>query len=200
MSQCNYFVLLGVRFLCFIFRLLQELRAIFLTDRVMQKRNSKRISLDETDLAILELLQEDASISNAELSERLSLSLTPCWRRRKRMEEAGVIKGYQANLDRRMLGLDIMAFVHIRFSTHADHAPDAFEAVIAQLPQVVACHKITGDADYVLQVLAEDLDSYSDFIEQVLRRQVGIASIQSSLALREVKTGSRIAIPKPAKD
>ena len=166
----------------------------------MQKKISKRISLDETDLAILELLQEDASISNAELSERLSLSLTPCWRRRKRMEEAGVIKGYQANLDRRMLGLDIMAFVHIRFSTHADHAPDAFEAVIAQLPQVVACHMITGDADYVLQVLAEDLDSYSDFIEQVLRRQVGIASIQSSLALREIKTGSRIAIPKPAKD
>lgn len=72
--------------------------------------------------------------------------------------------------------------------------------MIAQLPQVVACHKITGDADYVLQVLAEDLDSYSDFIEQVLRRQVGIASIQSSLALREVKTGSRIAIPKPARD
>lgn len=166
----------------------------------MQKKLSKRISLDDTDLAILALLQEDASISNAELSERVSLSLTPCWRRRKRMEEAGVIKGYQANLDRRMLGLDIMAFVHIRFSTHADHAPDAFEAVIAQLPEVLSCHKITGDADYVLQVLAEDLDSYSDFIEQVLRRQVGIASIQSSLSLREVKASSRIAIPKSSNE
>ena len=65
-----------------------------------------------------------------------------------------------------------------------------------QLPEVLSCHKITGDADYVLQVLAEELDSYSDFIEQVLRRQVGIASIQSSLALREVKASSRIAIPK----
>ncbi|KAF2394698.1 DNA-binding transcriptional activator DecR [Pseudomonas frederiksbergensis] len=166
----------------------------------MKKKTSKRISLDDTDLAILALLQEDASISNADLSERLSLSLTPCWRRRKRMEEAGVIKGYQANLDRRMLGLDILAFVHIRFSTHADHAPDAFEAVIAQLPEVLSCHKITGDADYVLQVLAEDLDSYSDFIEQVLRRQVGIASIQSSLALREIKTSNRIAIPKASRD
>jgi DNA-binding Lrp family transcriptional regulator len=199
-SQCKYSVPAGLRFLCFVFVVLWIIWAFLLRNGIMQKKISKRISLDETDLAILELLQEDASISNAELSERLSLSLTPCWRRRKRMEEAGVIKGYQANLDRRMLGLDIMAFVHIRFSTHADHAPDAFEAVIAQLPQVLACHKITGDADYVLQVLAEDLDSYSDFIEQVLRRQVGIASIQSSLALREVKTSSRIAIPKPAKD
>jgi DNA-binding Lrp family transcriptional regulator len=199
-SQCKYSVPAGLHFLCFVFVVQRIIRAFLLRGGVMQKKISKRISLDETDLAILELLQEDANISNAELSERLSLSLTPCWRRRKRMEEAGVIKGYQANLDRRMLGLDIMAFVHIRFSTHADHAPDAFEAVIAQLPEVLACHKITGDADYVLQVLAEDLDSYSDFIEQVLRRQVGIASIQSSLALREVKAGSRMAIPKLSKD
>lgn len=161
----------------------------------MKKNLSNRPTLDDTDLAILALLQEDASISNAELSERLSLSLTPCWRRRKRLEEEGVIKDYQANLDRRKLGLDIMAFVHIRFSTHTDHTPEAFEAVIKQLAQVQACHKITGDADYLLQVLAEDLDSYSDFVESVLRRQLGIASIQSSLALREVKTTSRVAIP-----
>ncbi|EJM61994.1 DNA-binding Lrp family transcriptional regulator [Pseudomonas sp. ADAK2 TE3594] len=161
----------------------------------MQKKNTHRAMLDDTDLSILALLQEDASISNAELSERLSLSLTPCWRRRKRLEEEGVIKDYQANLDRRKLGLDIMAFVHIRFATHTDHTPEAFEAVIMQLPEVLSCHKITGDADYLLQVLAQDLDSYSDFVESVLRRQLGIASIQSSLALREVKTTSRIAIP-----
>ncbi len=158
------------------------------------KNKTKQVALDETDLAILALLQEDASISNAQLSERLSLSLTPCWRRRKRLEEEGVIKDYQANLDRKMLGLDILAFVHVRFAIHTDHAPDAFEAVVKQLPQVLSCHKITGDADYLLQVLAEDLDSYSEFVESVLRRQLGIASIQSSLALREVKATSRVAI------
>ncbi|HCT08399.1 MAG TPA: AsnC family transcriptional regulator, partial [Pseudomonas sp.] len=70
----------------------------------------------------------------------------------------------------------------------------AFEAVMRELPQVLACHKITGDADYLLQVLAEDLDSYSEFVENVLRRQLGIASIQSSLALKEVKATSRVAI------
>lgn len=105
-----------------------------------------------------------------------------------------MIKDYQANLDRKMLGLDIMAFVHVRFAIHTDHAPDAFEAVVKELPQVLSCHKITGDADYLLQVLAEDLDSYSEFVESVLRRQLGIASIQSSLALREVKATSRVAI------
>jgi DNA-binding Lrp family transcriptional regulator len=94
-----------------------------------------------------------------------------------------------------MLGLEIMAFVHVRFAVHSDHTPEDFEAVIKELPQVQSCHKITGDADYLLQVLAEDLDAYSDFVESVLRRQLGIASIQSSLALREVKATSRVAIP-----
>lgn len=161
------------------------------------KKTTRRVSLDDTDLAILALLQQDASISNAELSERLSLSLTPCWRRRKRLEEEGVIRDYQANLDRRLLGLDILAFVHVRFATHSDQTPDDFEQVIMRLPEVQACHKITGDADYLLQVLARDLDSYSDFVEHVLRRQPGIASIQSSLALREVKATSRLAIAQP---
>ncbi|MCD9570316.1 Lrp/AsnC family transcriptional regulator [Pseudomonas protegens] len=162
----------------------------------MVKKTTRSVNLDDTDLAILALLQQDASISNAELSERLSLSLTPCWRRRKRLEE-GVIRDYQANLDRRLLGLDILAFVHVRFATHSDQTPDDFETVIMRLPEVQACHKITGDADYLLQVLARDLDSYSDFVEHVLRRQPGIASIQSSLALREVKATSRLAIPQP---
>jgi len=161
----------------------------------MAKKSSRSVTLDDTDRAILALLQADASMSNAELSERLSLSLTPCWRRRRRLEEEGVIKDYQANLDRRLLGLEIMAFVQVRFVTHSDQAPDDFEAVVLQLPEVIACHKITGDADYLLQVLATDLDAYSDFIEQVLRRQLGIASIQSSLALREVKSTHRVAIP-----
>jgi len=165
----------------------------YLCERTIMKNKTRQVALDDTDLAILALLQEDASISNAQLSERLSLSLTPCWRRRKRLEEEGVIKDYQANLDRKMLGLDIMAFVHVRFAIHTDHAPDAFEAVVKELPQVLSCHKITGDADYLLQVLAQDLDSYSEFVESVLRRQLGIASIQSILGLREVRAPGRVA-------
>ncbi|MCY1263309.1 Leucine-responsive regulatory protein [compost metagenome] len=163
----------------------------------MKKKHSKGAELDATDLAMLDLLQRDASLSNADLSERLSLSVTPCWRRRKRLEDEGYIADYQANLDRHRLGLDILAFVHVRFASHADNASDRFEELVKGLPEVLSCHKITGDADFLLQVLEKDLDAYSDFVENVLRRQPGIASIQSSLALREIKSTHRIRVPRP---
>ncbi|EPJ8758298.1 Lrp/AsnC family transcriptional regulator [Pseudomonas putida] len=151
--------------------------------------------LDDTDRELLRLLQEDGTLSSAALGERLSMTVTPCWRRRKRLEEMGIIKDYQANLDRRKLGYDVMAFAQVRFGNHSANAPDEFEQVILKLPQVLSCHKVTGEADYVLTVLANDLESYGRFVEEVLRRQPGIASIQSSLALREVKAVSRIPVP-----
>ncbi|BDM22294.1 Lrp/AsnC family transcriptional regulator [Pseudomonas sp. LRP2-20] len=152
--------------------------------------------IDEVDLDLLRLLQEDGTLSSAALGERLSMTVTPCWRRRKRMEELGIIKDYQANLDRRKLGYDVMAFAQVRFGNHSANAPDEFEQVIMKLPQVLSCHKVTGEADYVLTVLATDLESYGSFVEEVLRRQPGISSIQSSLALREIKAVSRIPVGK----
>ena len=160
------------------------------------RTNRPKPELDATDRAMLRLLQEDGGLSNAALSERLALSVTPCWRRRKRLEDEGVIRDYQANLDRRRLGFDVLAFVFVRFLSHGDNAPDRFEKAVAKLPEVLSCHKVTGDADYLLQVLASDLDSYGDFIERVLRKQPGVASIQSSLALREVKSTSHIPVPE----
>ncbi|MBV4476824.1 Lrp/AsnC family transcriptional regulator [Pseudomonas sp. B2M1-30] len=158
---------------------------------------SKSIALDEldaTDRKLLRLLQEDGTLSSAALGEQLSITVTPSWRRRKRLEDLGIIKDYQANLDRRKLGFDVMAFAQVRFGNHSENAPDEFEKVILKLPQVLSCHKVTGEADYVLTVLATDLESYGRFVEDVLRRQPGIASIQSSLALREVKSVSRIPV------
>ncbi|MGF6771835.1 DNA-binding Lrp family transcriptional regulator [Paraburkholderia sp. GAS199] len=157
---------------------------------------NRPIDMDAVDLSMLRLLQEDGSLSNAALGEELSLSVTPCWRRRKRLEDQGVIKGYQANIDRRAIGLKLLTFVHIRFNIHSDSTADNFEAVISGRPEVLSCHKITGEADYILQVVAEDLDAYGEFVERVLRRQPGIAAIQSSVALREVKFSSRFPIHK----
>lgn len=150
--------------------------------------------LDDTDRKLLHELQEDGTLSSAALGERLALTVTPCWRRRKRLEDLGVILDYQANLDRRKLGFDVLAFTQVRFGNHAADAPDRFEEAIRGLPQVLTCHKVTGEADYVLTVLATDLESYGDFIEEVLRRQPGVASIQSSLALREIKSVTRIPV------
>ncbi|MGY6119602.1 Lrp/AsnC family transcriptional regulator [Paraburkholderia strydomiana] len=157
--------------------------------------NRLKVELDAVDRSMLRLLQDDASMSNAALGEKLSLSVTPCWRRRKHLEDGGVITGYQTTIDRRAVGMNLFAFVHIVFNTHSDKTADNFEAVIHSRPEVLSCHKITGQADYILQVVANDLDAYGEFVERVLRRQAGIASIQSSLSLREVKLSSKIPIP-----
>jgi DNA-binding Lrp family transcriptional regulator len=154
--------------------------------------------MDATDRSMLRLLQDDGALSNAALGEKLSLSVTPCWRRRKHLEDEGVITGYQANIDRRAIGLNLLAFVQIRINIHSDKTADNFEAVIRSRPEVLSCHKITGDADYILQVVAADLDAYGDFVERVLRKQVGVASIQSNLALREIKFSSRFPIAEDA--
>ena len=153
-------------------------------------------SLDGVDRTLLGLLQEDGTLSSAALGERLSMSVTPSWRRRKRREEMGIIRDYQANLDRRKLGYDVLAFAQVRFGNVSDNAPDEFERAILGLPQVLTCHKITGEADYMLTVVATDLESYGRFVEEVLRRQPGIASIQSSLALRELKAVTRLPVPQ----
>ncbi|NDY93782.1 Lrp/AsnC family transcriptional regulator [Ideonella livida] len=156
--------------------------------------NCSQDGLDATDRALLRLLQEDATLSNAELGERLALSVTPCWRRRKRLEALGYIRGYQASLDRRKLGHGVLAYVQLRFADHATDAPDRFERALQAWPQVLACHKVTGDADYLLTVLAADLDAYGQFIEQVLRKQPGLSTIQSTLSLREIKATSRLPV------
>ncbi len=158
-------------------------------------KNRASVELDGVDRAMLRLLQEDGALSNATLGEKLSLSVTPCWRRRKRLEDERVITGYQANLDRRALGMNVFAFVQVTFNMHSDQDSDHFEDVMRGHDEVTSCHKITGAADYILQVVAADLDAYAEFVERVLRKQAGVSSIQSSLALREVKFSSRVPVP-----
>lgn len=150
--------------------------------------------LNPTDLTLLALLQQDGSLTTPQLAEQVALSVTPCWRRRKRLEEDGYITGYQANLDRRKLGLDVLAFVQIRFLVVTDASTQQFEDTILAHPAVLSCHKITGEADYMLQVVATDLDAYGRFMETVLRKLPGISSIHSSLALREIKATHRFPL------
>lgn len=150
--------------------------------------------LDPVDRKLLAILQDDATLSNAALGERLSMTVTPCWRRRKRLEELGYIRGYQAQLDRRKLGFGVLAFAQVRFGEHAGKAPDRFEELVCKLPEVLSCHKVTGEADFTMTVVANDLESYGRFVEDVLRKQPGVATIQSSLSLREVKSVSKLPV------
>ncbi|GAB6127389.1 Lrp/AsnC family transcriptional regulator [Humidesulfovibrio idahonensis] len=133
-------------------------------------------------------------MSNAKLAEALSLSETPCWRRLKRLEAEGVIDGYQANLNRRRLGYGVLALVQLCFGNHSDDAPSNFEAAVQHIPEVLSCHNVTGEADYFLQVVAQDLEAYGRFVSDVLRKLPGVTSIRSSLSLREVKASTRLPV------
>jgi len=150
--------------------------------------------LDETDRALLDLLQADGRMTNARLAEALSLSETPCWRRLKRLEERGIIEGFQANLNRRRLGFGVLALVQLCFANHVDEATARFETAVLDIPEVLACHNVTGEADYFLEVVAEDLDAYGRFVTEVLRKLPGVTSIRSSLSLREIKASTRLPL------
>ncbi|SDG16353.1 DNA-binding transcriptional regulator, Lrp family [Onishia taeanensis] len=150
--------------------------------------------LDNTNLRLLDLLQQDGRKANAKLAESLSLSETPCWRRLKRLEEAKVITGYQANLDRKQLGLGVMAFVQLNCSAHDTASVHEFEQIVDASPNILSCHNTTGDDDFLLIIVARDLDDYSHFVENVLRRLPGVTNIRSSLSLREVKSTNRLPL------
>lgn len=150
--------------------------------------------IDATDARILSLLQADGRMSNARLAETLGMSETPCWRRLKRLEESGLIEGYQANLNRRQLGLGVMAFVQLRCSEHNQATTAAFQRIVEATPNILACHNTTGADDFLLVVVARDLDDYSTFVDTTLRRLPGVTSIRSNLSLKELKASSKLPV------
>lgn len=140
--------------------------------------------MDRTDVRILDLLQREGRISNVELAERVALSPTPCLRRVKRMEEAGLIVGYRAELDRRAVGLGVTAFVSINIERHGPEATKAFVEAVSNIDAVVACHVLTGSFDFLLEVVTPTLDEYSDVMLERLGGLPGVTSLQTMIALK----------------
>ena len=159
------------------------------------KDHSSNIELDAIDLKILRILQDDGRISNARLAELVALSSSPCWKRLKRLEASGIIRGYQAVLDRHALGLGVVAFVSILLENHTEKTCRMFESGALAMPEVMVCHNISGQHDYLLQVLADDLESYSALVLDRLRKLPGVKEMQSSFSLRELKSSSKLPIP-----
>lgn len=155
--------------------------------------------LDAQDLEILSVLQEDGRISNARLAARVGLSEAACWRRFKRLESEGYIVGFQANLDRRKLGIGVVAFVLVRLANHRGEEASSFEREVQGVPEVLGCHNITGQADYLLHVVARDLDAYGELVHNRLRQLPGVASLTSSLMLRRVKFSRRLPLEQLAR-
>jgi Lrp/AsnC family leucine-responsive transcriptional regulator len=150
--------------------------------------------LDATDRRILEVLQRQGRITNAELAERVHLSASACHRRVQRLEAEGFIAGYVALLDARKLGRPTTVFVEITLSGQADELLDAFERAVARVPDVLECHLMAGTADYLLKVVAEDTEDFARIHRQHLARLPGVAQMQSSFALRKVVQTTAIPV------
>ncbi len=144
------------------------------------------MDLDATDRRILNVLQKEGRITNAELSERVNLSPSACHRRTQRLEEEGYIAAFVALLDAKRLGRATTVFVEITLQGQAEELLDAFEREVARIPNILECHLMAGTADYLLKMMVEDTDDFARIHRQHLSRLPGVRQMQSSFALRTV--------------
>ena len=153
------------------------------------------MQLDRYDRQILELLQQDGRISNQDLADRIGLSPSPCLRRVRTLEEAGVITGYRAMLDAKKLGLSLMALIDISMDQHTPERFANLEASIAEIPEILECLLITGQqSDYQLKVVVRDMDAYQDLLLNKITRIQGVTGVHTSFVLRRVVDRSNLPL------
>lgn len=144
------------------------------------------MQLDKTDRKILQELQRNARISNLELAERVNLSATPCARRVKHLEDAGIITGHKTTLNHEELGLNLTAMVSITMDRHTGDQFERFEKAVAELPEVMECFVVTGqDSDILLKVVVRDMRHYEEFLLRRLTKLEGVSGVHSSFVLRQ---------------
>jgi Lrp/AsnC family leucine-responsive transcriptional regulator len=151
--------------------------------------------LDEKDRQILSLLQQDGRLSLADLAGKVGLSPSPCLRRVRILEKQGVIARYVAVLDQQAVGLPVSVFVSIKLESQKQEALDRFAKAIERWPEILECYLMTGPRDYLLRVVVADLSAYERFLKQKLTRLNGVASIESSFALEQVKYTNMLPLP-----
>ena len=152
-------------------------------------------ALDRTDLRLLALLQRNGRASNADLAAQVNLSPSACLRRIQRLESAGVVAGYAARLDPKALGLGLQAFDRVQLEKHGAPGIERFVRAVQDWDEVVACHALTGDMDYLLHVYVRDLEHFSRFLLDRLLDASGVADVNSSFVLRTVKGFSGLPLP-----
>lgn len=154
----------------------------------------KNTPLDPASLKILAELQKNGRVSSNELAEKIGMSASPCWRRQKELEENGYIVRYTALLDRRKLGLAVVCLLHVSLQRHAEGVVEQFEEVMRLRPEVVECYETTGSSDYMVKVVVADMEAYHDFLHNVMVKLNGLAQVNTSVALREVKYETTLPI------
>jgi Lrp/AsnC family transcriptional regulator, leucine-responsive regulatory protein len=152
-------------------------------------------ALDRTDRRLLELLQSDGRLTNQELAERVNLTPAPVLRRVRALEKAGLIRRYVALLDAAKLGLGLTAYVTVKLDKKGRTAIETFRRAVQTWPEVLTCHSTTGDMDYLLQVVVEDLEHFNRFIMNAVLKQPAVLDVRSSFALERVKDTTALPIP-----
>ena len=150
--------------------------------------------LDDFDRKILRVLQEDCSLSTAEVAERVGLSQSPCWRRISALEEAGIIRKRVALLDRRKIGLGAQVFANVKLSAHGRAHMAEFEATIQAIEEVIECYVLMGTTDFLLRIVTPDIESYERLFFEKLSRLPGVQEITSSMALSEIKSTTALPV------
>lgn len=143
--------------------------------------------MDRFDIALLEAVQSDSRLSMAELGDRVGMSPSACHRRVRALEQAGMIEGYGARLDPDALGLSLLAFVEMSLISQSREAMDRFESAVADFPEILECHLMAGQADYLLRVAAADLKGFDAVHRDCLARLPGVAAIRTSFAIRRIR-------------
>lgn len=150
------------------------------------------MALDRIDRQILSLLQADGRMTNVDLAEKVGLTAPPCLRRVRALEEAGVIRGYHAEVDAVRLGYPITVFCMISLRSQAEQDLAAFEEHVAALPEVRECHMLNGEIDFILKIVAADLTAFQDFLTMHLTTAPNVAGVKTSLTIRTAKSLSGI--------
>lgn len=148
------------------------------------------VALDIADQRILNILQADASLSTIEIAERVGISQAPCWRRIRRLEETGIIRGRVVLLDSKKIGLPVTVFANIKLSAHGKTTLPEFEQSIRRFPEVVECFTLSGETDYILKIVVPSVEAYERFYREKLSQLPAVRETNSAIVLSEIKNST----------
>jgi len=153
---------------------------------------ANKIEIDDIDKKIVGILQNDATLSIQEIADQIGLTNNPCWRRIKRLEDKGVIERRVAIINPKLIGLGITAFVSIRIDTHSGEWLKDFAGSIEQIPEIIECHRMTGDVDYLMKIVVRDLEHYDAVYQRLISDIPSLTDVSSTFSMEQLKLGAVI--------
>ena len=153
-----------------------------------------KTEIDRVDREIIRLLQQDADLSAAAIGEKIGLSQSPCWRRIQRLREEGLIRGQAMRFDRKKLGFDVLVFAQVKLTAHGRSKVPEFAETIRQFPEVQECHLVLGNIDFLLRIVARDIEEYERFFFEKLSHLAEIQEVHSNIVLSEIKYTTQLPI------